>query len=264
MIPFEMFELDDPIPEISLYLLTYKSQGHQVRGLYFHPRISQPQYSMLYCRGGIGRYGMIPIERLALLAARGISIIAPAYRGNWGGEGHEDFGGQDRHDAIAALELIFSLPATRTLPQVILGFSRGSTMALAAAAHPNFTGPVAIWGGVSDLELTYQERVDLRRMLRRIVGHPKRDRQAYLQRSPASTITSSFNNPLLWLHGLNDKNVSPEHGYRMAAACYNKGVSLTLRLYSSESHNMTSLRDAEALDDLLAWYTSQLLLGSNC
>ena len=31
-----------------------------------------------------------------------------------------------------------------------------------------------IWGGVSDIHLMYEERVDLRGMLRRMVGHPKR------------------------------------------------------------------------------------------
>ncbi|MDM5686253.1 phosphoenolpyruvate carboxykinase (ATP), partial [Staphylococcus aureus] len=42
--------------------------------------------------------------------------------------------------------------------------------------------------GVSDIDLMYEERVDLRGMLRRMIGHPKKDRAAYEARQAIPNI----------------------------------------------------------------------------
>ena len=55
----------------------------------------------------------------------------------------------------------------------MVGFSRGGLQGLLTFQDLPVTS-YTIWGGVSDIDLMYEERVDLRGMLRRMIGHPKR------------------------------------------------------------------------------------------
>ena len=55
----------------------------------------------------------------------------------------------------------------------MIGFSRGGIQGLLSFQDDPVDSYI-IWGGVSDVHLMYEERVDLRGMLRRMVGHPKK------------------------------------------------------------------------------------------
>ena len=52
----------------------------------------------------------------------------------------------------------------------IFGFSRGGVMALLTAIQYPEAASIVTWGGVSDMILTYEERKDLRRMMKRVIG----------------------------------------------------------------------------------------------
>lgn len=173
-------------PDLIAHEVTYISCGLRVKGLLVRLIDASRQPPLLYLRGGIRSVGMVRLARMARLARRGYVVFAPYYRGNGGGEGREDFAGEDRYDAYYALNVFQQLDkdVVAPLPVSVLGFSRGALMALLVARDCDGIGGVAVWGGVSDLWLTYEERIDLRRMLRRVVGHPKKNREAYLSRSP--------------------------------------------------------------------------------
>ena len=57
-----------------------------------------------------------------------------------------------------------------------------------------------IWGGVSSMHLMYEERTDLRGMLRRMVGHPSKNKESYDQRDAIKLIDSN-SPPILIVHG---------------------------------------------------------------
>ena len=234
-------------------LVTYLSQGLKVKAYMVKPQGDGIWPGLVYCRGGIGRVGMLRLPRMMTLAARGYVVFAPVYRGNLGGERRDEFGGEDRHDVFAAIAALRSLPYVAPGRVPLIGFSRGAVMALLAAAHCPDAGPVAVWGGVSDLLLTYEERVDLRRMLRRVVGHPKKEPEQYARRSPvawASHITA----PVLMLHGTNDEQVGVEHARRLAAALTSAGKPHTLRIYDGLGHLFPEEEDKQALNELFAWF----------
>ena len=63
-------------------------------------------------------------------AAEGFIVFAPFYRGNQGGEGDEDFAGDDRYDAISGFTLLANHPRVKKESIHIFGFSRGGIMAL--------------------------------------------------------------------------------------------------------------------------------------
>ena len=66
----------------------------------------------------------------------------------------------------------------------MVGFSRGGLQGL-LTFNDLPVDSYMIWGGVSDIHLMYEERVDLRGMLRRMVGHPKKIRKHKEQRCNA-------------------------------------------------------------------------------
>lgn len=74
---------------------------------------------------------------------------------------------------------------------------------------------VVTWGGVSDMFLTYVERKDLRRMMKRVIGGtPSKYPERYQYRTPLFQL-ECLEAPILIIHGARDKNVSVEHAYRL-------------------------------------------------
>src|SRR6478752_4597421 len=137
-----------PHPDIELSLITYRSNGLKVKGLLAEPKGDELYDGFLYLRGGIKNVGKVRPARIAQFASEGFIVFAPFYRGNQGGEGDEDFGGNDRYDAFSAFELLKSYPKVKNGRVHIFGFSRGGVMALfTALQYPDATS-VVTWGGV--------------------------------------------------------------------------------------------------------------------
>lgn len=230
------------VPGVSLYTVHYSSQGLQVKAALAVPDSKEGADgenkrlpALLYCRGGIRGVGKVRPERISQMAAFGYVVLAPHYRGNEGGEGRDEFGGADRHDVFAAYEVLRQLPRVHPDRISVYGFSRGAIMALFAAMEcPNILAAV-VWGGVTDLLLTYEERVDLRRMLRRIVGHPRKQENAYRERTPLYRV-EELGCSVLIIHGTEDENVSVEHAYRLQKALLEHGKPHEIWLAEGASH----------------------------
>ncbi|MEJ8547815.1 alpha/beta hydrolase family protein [Brevibacillus borstelensis] len=226
-------------PGISLYTVSYYSEGLLVKAALAVPDAlpddERSLPALLYCRGGIKGVGKVRPERISEMASFGYVVLAPHYRGNEGGEGRDEFGGADRHDVFSAYELLSRMPGVSSERISVYGFSRGGIMALLAAIECPGLHSAVVWGGVCDLFLTYEERVDLRRMLRRVVGHPRKQEQAYRWRSPIFR-AAEISCPVLIIHGTEDGNVGVEHARRLADALQANGKPHELWLVESASH----------------------------
>lgn len=244
--------LPDPARGISLYAVTYRSQSLRVKAYLAVPEALAPAPPLVYCRGGIGRVGMVRAEQLVSFAARGYAVLAPFYRGAGSGVGRDEFGGDDRHDVYAAIRLVRSLPCALPAPVSLVGFSRGAMMAMLAARECDGVGAVALWGGVTDLALTYEERIDLRRMLRRVVGHPVKDAEAYRCRS-AVHWAGDVRCPVLIVHGTDDASVSAEHARRLGRALAETGKPHAVSLYEGSGHHFPQEAKEAALDEIDGW-----------
>ncbi|NQX68969.1 S9 family peptidase [Paenibacillus alba] len=242
---------------ISLYILTYVSQGLKVKGLLAVPDGSGPLPAVIYCRGGIKRVGMVRKRRIVSMAQRGFVVFAPYYRGNEGGEGREDFAGEDRYDLFHAIDVVQGLDEVVPGPVSLIGFSRGAVMAMRAAREYSGVGPVVVWGGVSDMLDTYEQRVDLRRMLKRVVGHPKKQVEAYMDRSPALW-AKEVHTPIYIVHGTKDSQVDIGHARKLANALEEAGKPYTMALYAGLDHRFPRKEDEKALDDVFAWLKEKL------
>jgi dipeptidyl aminopeptidase/acylaminoacyl peptidase len=250
--------LPAPAPHMTLFKITYASGEYRVRGYLLIPESPEPLPGLIYCRGGIGRVGSVRIPRILSFAEKGYVVFAPFYRGNDGGEGRDRFGGDDRHDVYEAVELLRSLPQVSPLPIPLIGFSRGSIMALLAAKECPFAGPAVVWGGVSDLLLTYEERIELRRMLKRVVGHPVKDREAYLERSPVYW-ADQIRTPVMIVHGTEDANVGVRHAYLLEEALKQAGVEHVMELYQGLEHVFPEEVQTNVLNRMDQWIRGHIL-----
>ncbi|MFO1444252.1 S9 family peptidase [Bacillus sp. Bva_UNVM-123] len=240
-----------PNPNIELSIVTYWSSGLKVKGLLAEPKGDNIVDGFLYLRGGIKNVGKVRPGRIVQFASEGFIVFAPFYRGNQGGEGNEDFAGEDRHDAFSAFELLKLHPRVKNIH--IFGFSRGGVMALLTALEFPEAKSLVTWGGVSDMFLTYEERKDLRRMMKRVIGGtPTKVREQYEYRTPLFQI-EKLQVPTLIIHGVRDDNVSVEHAYRLENRLRSLEKKVESWYFQSYTHYFPPGINRRIVKDLTAW-----------
>ncbi|MBT2571767.1 prolyl oligopeptidase family serine peptidase [Planococcus sp. ISL-110] len=204
-----------PNPHVRLTEIVYWSEGLRVKGLLAEPKEAGVYSGILYLRGGIQSIGMVRPARIAQFAAQGFVVFAPYYRGNRGGEGRDEFAGADRWDAVHAVDVLKKYSNGKVH---LLAFSRGGIMALWTAILRQDITSLVTWAGVTDTVLTYKERPDMRRMMKRLYGGtPNTALAEYEERNPLLRIDES-DAPVLIIHGLKDENVYPAQAYLLEEA----------------------------------------------
>lgn len=244
-----------PNPNIELSVITYLSGGLKVLGLLAEP-IGEGTYDgFLYLRGGIKNVGMVRPGRIIQFASEGFIVFAPFYRGNQGGEGNEDFGGDDREDAFSAFTLLHNHPKVKKVH--IFGFSRGGVMALLTAIRFHETASLVTWGGVSDMFLTYDEREDLRKMMKRVIGGtPNKFPERYEARTPLFQL-GQLEAPVLIIHGVLDTNVSVEHAYRLEKRLKALNKNVESWYFDFFTHYFPPATNRQVVSDLTKWMKCQ-------
>lgn len=242
-----------PHPDIDLFLVTYLSNGLLVKGLLAEPKTNEIIDGFLYLRGGIKNVGKVRPGRIIQFASQGFVVFAPFYRGNQGGEGEEDFAGEDRWDAIAGFELLKQHKKVNPNRVHIFGFSRGGIMALWTAIYCQDAASLVTWGGVSDMVLTYLERIDLRRMLKRVIGGtPNKLPDEYKNRTPLYNI-DKITCDVLIIHGEKDENVSIEHANSLRTRLKDQGKSVEAWYFKDYTHYFPPKMNRQIVADLTKW-----------
>ncbi|WP_078555580.1 alpha/beta hydrolase family protein [Bacillus alkalicellulosilyticus] len=252
----DQVELPSSDPKLKLQIVTYVSQGLKVKGYLVEPMQAGKLPGLLYLRGGLKNVGMVRIERIMQYAAEGFIVFAPFYRGNKGGEGREDFAGEDRYDAVYSVDVLLAQP--KISGQIhVLGFSRGGVMALFTAILRPEVATVTCWNGVSDMLLTYEERVDLRRMMKRVVGgsvtkYPER----YVSRTPLSEV-KKLTAPVCIIHGIEDEHVSFKHALRLEQALHKASKEYERWYYPTFTHHFPEPFNSLIVKKVTVWMKKQ-------
>ena len=150
--------------------ITYDVDHLKVKALMMTP-YSKVNRIVVYLRGGKGQVGRVRAARLMQFANEQTLVVGPYYRGNNGSEGKDEFYRGDLNDVTELIRILHSKYPNAFIHMI--GFSRGGLQGLLTFQDLPVDSYI-IWGGVSDIHLMYEERVDLRGMLRRMVGHPKK------------------------------------------------------------------------------------------
>jgi dipeptidyl aminopeptidase/acylaminoacyl peptidase len=252
----EINRFPSPNPLVELQVITYLSAGLRVKGMLAEPKNKGEYDGFLYLRGGIKNVGKVRPARIAQFAAEGFIVFAPFYRGNQGGEGNEDFAGEDREDAFAAFQVLKSLRRVRNIH--IFGFSRGGVMALLTGIQFPEAASVVTWGGVSDMSLTYMERKDLRRMMKRVIGGtPAKYPERYQERTPIYNL-EKLTASLLIIHGVKDASVSVEHAYRLEKRLRSLNKPVECWYFDDFTHYFPPAMNRKVVEDLTKWMKNQV------
>ncbi|TQR18029.1 alpha/beta hydrolase family protein [Psychrobacillus vulpis] len=244
-----------PNPHIKLLEITYWSCGYRVKGLLAVPRKKGNYEAILYLRGGMQSIGMVRPARITQIASEGFIVFAPYYRGNRGGEGRDEFAGEDRWDAVYAVEVLKQYCYQDRIH--IFSFSRGGIMALWTAILRRDITSVIAWAGVSNIYLTYEERKDMRRMMKRVIGGtPSNKEEAYENRNALVHIQDLKASTLI-IHGMHDTNVSFEHAKFLEEALITNNKVVETWYYPEFTHYFPSKVNRQIVKDACSWMKRQ-------
>ncbi|MHA6260221.1 alpha/beta hydrolase family protein [Sporosarcina sp. CAU 1771] len=244
-----------PNPQIRLEEITYWSDGLKVKGMLAEPLKAGNYEGILYLRGGIQHVGMVRPARIAQLASNGFIVFAPYYRGNRGGEGRDEFGGADRMDAVNAVDVLKQHLKTSRIH--LFAFSRGGIMALWTAILRDDITSVVTWAGVSDVILTYKERKDMRRMMRRVIGGtPTNQPDAYLDRTALLRV-DEIEAPILIIHGMLDEHVSFNQAKLLEHALSEHDELVDTWYFPTYNHHIPPVKNVQIVRDLCKWMRGQ-------
>lgn len=209
--------------------------------------------ALIYCRGGIGKVGMVKTQWIEQFASYGYIVFAPSYRGTEDGDGKDEFGGADNEDVLAAYRLLQSLPFVDSDQISVMGFSRGAINAAHMAAQSVGIHKLILWSGVSDMATTYEQRIDLRRMLKRVIGGtPAKLPDSYLYRSPIH-MAEQIHCPVLIMHGTLDIQVDYSQGLNMYNQMCELGANVDMHTYEGYGHHFPAPVHDQAVRRMFEW-----------
>ena len=248
---FSIRPYPSPNPHIRLDEVIYWSQGLRVKGLLARPIAPGEYEGLLYLRGGLQSIGMVRPARIAQFAMNGFIVFAPYYRGNRGGEGKDEFAGEDRFDAVNGVEVLKQFIHKEKVH--LFGFSRGGLMVLWSAILRDDIKSVVTWAGVSDASATYWERVDMRRGLKRIVGgNPNKVPERYEDRTPLYEV-DQIDAPVLIIHGTEDQHVNIEHAYQLERCLKDEGKLVETWFSIGLKHHYPPKLNRTTVHNLCQW-----------
>lgn len=238
------------------YKFTYTSDYYQVKAYISIPlsfiENQTPGKCILYNRGGNSKIGLLDNEDTArLCSATNRIIIASQYRGADGGNGKDEFGGEDLNDIIKLIDLCETHFDFIDMEDFcVAGVSRGGMMTYMTAKQDDRVKRIIVISAVSDLFQSYEEREDMQKVLYNYIGTtPQQNPEEYQKRS-AVYWSDEITVPVLMIHSKYDKQVSfsqAENLYKKLKQ-NNKDISFSVR--DDDIHGL-SKGDAKVILDWL-------------
>lgn len=200
--------------------ITYLSEGLKVKGYIAYPKDTSKKYPcIIWCRGGIGNNGAIDTFTargiFGQLASWGYCVFASQYRGNAGGEGYDEVGGNDVNDILNLIPLADELPQADSNAWGIEGWSRGGMMALLTLQkNYNFKCAVLV-GAISNVEEYANTNSKLKTYYENLIGKERFEKE--LQKRSAINFVSELPKiPYHLVHGAEDETVSSTQSIELA------------------------------------------------
>ncbi len=183
---------------------------------------------------------------IQFLTLNGFAVFVPNVRGSTGyGLSYtkwvdKDFGGKDRLDHVYAMTQV--LPQDRRVDVKragVVGRSYGGymTLTLAARHHELWSAAVDMFGPY-DL-ITFSQRIpeSWKPYFELVIGHPERDREFLLERSPR-TYMQQIKCPLLVIQGKNDPRVIERESQDVVEQLQAAGKHVDYLVFEDEGHDV--------------------------
>jgi dipeptidyl aminopeptidase/acylaminoacyl peptidase len=245
--------------------ITYLSDGLKVTGYIAYPKDGVQKYPcIIWCRGGIGNAGAIDKFTapgiFGQLASWGYCVFASQYRGNDGGEGHDDFGGDDLNDVLNLIPLADEIPQTNKDVWGIEGWSRGGMMTYLALTRTDIFKAAVVLGGIANLRCNSEESKFMRKLYEHTMGRYGEDE--FKSRCETRSIVNfadklSKTTQLLIIHGNADDRVLPHDSLDLSYKLLDLKISYRLVMLEGGDHFLKSHR--KEVDDMRKnWFKKYL------
>ncbi len=253
------FGFDEALDDKLTYKLMYKSDEYKVAGYICAPSdyLKKKYPILIYLRGGNRTYGMLRPSDISQLTNFGFIVMATQYRGNDGGTGTEDFGGNDVQDVLSLIDIAQQLSFSNE-KIYLYGVSRGGLQAYCTlkeeylADRDNISAAVVMCG-TTDLAENYNFRdYDMKATLIKLVGNtPEQLPEEYKKRSVVHW-PEMINVPLLIIHGRTDMRVPVEQAETIYDMLKASGKDVELRLYDAGHSSFPADSYADAFEWMLS------------
>ena len=242
--------------EMYVYEFSYTSQKHKVFGYLAEPRKGSGLPCIVYNRGGSKDFGSLEDEhmfvgRIARFAKEGYIVIASQYSGVKGGEGEDQFGGEDLHDVLNLYKILKAYPRADIDRIGMCGGSRGGLMTYMALTRAKWIKAAIAEFAPSDLFDKEKYRPDFKKHLKRMFGASAEE----MKKRSALYWADKFpkNVPILIMHGTADWRVNPMDSLRLAEKLQQNKIPYRLVMFEGADHGITEFRK-EAIDENVKWF----------
>jgi dipeptidyl aminopeptidase/acylaminoacyl peptidase len=198
------------------------------------------------------------------LAARGIAVLLPNFRGStgWGIEFAEanvgDMGGKDFQDVMTGVDAMIARGLADPRRLGIGGWSYGGFMTAWAITQTDRFKAAVVGAGIANW-LSFHGNSHLNTWDAIHYGASPYERDGVFQKFSAMNYVSRVRTPTLILHGELDRDVPPEQGYQLYRALKDHQVETQFVLYPREEHNISETKHVhDLLRRVLDWFENHL------
>jgi dipeptidyl aminopeptidase/acylaminoacyl peptidase len=228
--------------EIAVFKFTYVSNGHNVVGYLVEPKyLTEPLPCIIFNRGGskeVSQWsdGHMFGNFVAKYAKWGYISITTQYSGNDGGEGVDEYGGDDLIDVLTLKNILNQYNYADTTKIGMTGGSRGGLMAYLTVANADWLQAVVIMAAPTNVETLYSSRDDGIKEFHRSMYNVD-DPKELVRRSPIKWVDKFCKTtPILLIHGTSDWRVPVTDTLEMAEKLYEEKVPYKLIIYPGVDH----------------------------
>lgn len=253
--PIEGFE---HLADVTIERITYASDALRVKGYLVTPNTPGTHPCVIHNRGGNREFGAITFDKLARLHTRiaswGYVVVASQYRGVDGGDGMEQFGGEDVNDVLNLIPLLDGLPEADAQRLGMAGGSRGGMMTYLALTRTDRIDGAIIRCGLADTVAWGAERPEIVEVFNDLVPEYDPEDPTSLATRSGLHLAHRFDPsvPILITHGTADWRVPPRSSLRLAARLQELGRPYRLVMFEGADHGLSEVYD-EFLDETHAW-----------
>ncbi|NBX04100.1 MAG: S9 family peptidase [Alphaproteobacteria bacterium] len=238
----------EALENVQTHSIAYENDGLKITGLFCAPKTINPAGHpvVIYNRGGRNEYGKLTLlsvmRSMAPFAEKGYLAFASNYRGNDGGDGHDEFGGGDVGDVLKLLSLAQNHEGFDGKNSFMVGHSRGGMMTYLSLKNGAKLNAAVSIAGISDLRGNgnFAQFID------------ENDKEEGLAARSAQAWPEALTTPLLLLHGTRDDAVGAEHSTQLAAQLAELGLRHELEIYEGGNHALVRHWD-EVLARITGW-----------
>ena len=214
------------------------------------PKVTLPPL-IVVCHGGPTGTASTGLNlKIQYWTTRGFAVLDVNYRGSTGyGRRYRQalhglWGIADVEDVVAGARFLIDQGKVDPDKVAIRGSSAGGYTVLAALCFHDLFRAGACLYGIGDLETLARDTHKFEsRYLDRLVGPYQEQQDLYRERSPVHHV-DSFNCPVIFFQGLDDKVVPPEQALSMVKALRDKQMPVAYLPFPGESHGF---RKAETI-----------------